>query len=120
MCFSLLYFFTSLVFFKGARHTYAQMAGRNVANPTAMLLSGADMLDHIKYVTECIYSIQILRACLNEGLTSLPIMFSCSLKVHARTVRTAVERTISTGKVSIQGTNYAAKTASQKILPANR
>jgi isocitrate/isopropylmalate dehydrogenase len=36
--------------FKGARHTYAQMAGRNVANPTAMLLSGADMLDHIKYV----------------------------------------------------------------------
>ena len=45
--------------FKGARHTYAQMAGRNVANPTAMLLSGADMLDHIKYVylieiVECI------------------------------------------------------------------
>lgn len=38
------------LFFKGARHTYAQMAGRNVANPTAMLLSGADMLDHIKYV----------------------------------------------------------------------
>lgn len=34
--------------FKGARHTYAQMAGRNVANPTAMLLSGVDMLDHIK------------------------------------------------------------------------
>ena len=26
------------------------MAGRNVANPTAMLLSAADMLDHIKYV----------------------------------------------------------------------
>lgn len=34
--------------FKGARHTYAQMAGRNVANPTAMLLSAANMLDHIK------------------------------------------------------------------------
>ncbi|CAB3988712.1 isocitrate dehydrogenase [NAD] subunit beta, mitochondrial isoform X1 [Paramuricea clavata] len=56
------------IFEPGARHTYAQMAGRNVANPTAMLLSGADMLDHI------------------------------NLKVHARTVRSAVERTISTGK----------------------
>ena len=42
--------FSFLSFLKGARHTYAQMAGRNVANPTAMLLSGADMLDHIKCV----------------------------------------------------------------------
>lgn len=39
-----------MFYYQGARHTYAQMAGRNVANPTAMLLSGADMLDHIKYV----------------------------------------------------------------------
>ena len=33
---------------QGARHTYAQMAGRNVANPTAMILAGVDMLDHMK------------------------------------------------------------------------
>lgn len=33
---------------KGARHTYASVAGRNVANPTAMLLAAVDMLDHLK------------------------------------------------------------------------
>ena len=33
---------------QGARHTYSQMAGRNVANPTAMILAGVDMLDHMK------------------------------------------------------------------------
>lgn len=33
---------------QGARHTYAQMAGKNVANPTAMILAGVDMLDHMK------------------------------------------------------------------------
>jgi len=31
----------------GARHTFSAGAGRNVANPTAMLLSACDMLDHI-------------------------------------------------------------------------
>jgi len=35
-------------FFQGARHTYAQVAGRNIANPTAMLLTACDMLDHIQ------------------------------------------------------------------------
>lgn len=37
-----------MLFSQGARHTYAQMAGRNVANPTAMILAGVDMLDHMK------------------------------------------------------------------------
>merc|ERR1712015_55712 len=31
----------------GARHTFSAGAGRNVANPTAMLLAACDMLDHI-------------------------------------------------------------------------
>ncbi|XP_068709337.1 isocitrate dehydrogenase [NAD] subunit beta, mitochondrial-like [Montipora foliosa] len=35
------------IFEPGARHTYSQMAGRNVANPTAMILAGVDMLDHM-------------------------------------------------------------------------
>ncbi|XP_032229798.2 probable isocitrate dehydrogenase [NAD] subunit beta, mitochondrial [Nematostella vectensis] len=35
------------IFEPGARHTYAQMAGRNVANPTAMLLAGVDLLHHL-------------------------------------------------------------------------
>jgi len=37
------------IFEPGARHTFAGVAGRNVANPTAMLLSACDMLDHIHY-----------------------------------------------------------------------
>lgn len=44
-------FYDNLLLFihgQGARHTYAQMAGRNVANPTAMILAGVDMLEHMK------------------------------------------------------------------------
>ncbi|MEQ2196726.1 hypothetical protein XENOCAPTIV_010401 [Xenoophorus captivus] len=32
----------------GARHPFAQAVGRNIANPTAMLLSAANMLRHLK------------------------------------------------------------------------
>lgn len=35
------------VFEPGARHTYDEGVGKNVANPTAMLLSATQMLDHI-------------------------------------------------------------------------
>jgi isocitrate dehydrogenase (NAD+) len=33
--------------FQGARHTFSEAVGKNVANPTAMLLCGAKMLNHI-------------------------------------------------------------------------
>jgi len=36
-----------VVFESGARHTYASMVGRDVANPTATLLAAANMLNHI-------------------------------------------------------------------------
>lgn len=36
------------VFSQGARHPFAQAVGRNIANPTAMLLSSANMLRHLK------------------------------------------------------------------------
>ncbi|CAH0382504.1 unnamed protein product [Bemisia tabaci] len=36
-----------VVFEPGARHTYAEAVGKNVANPTAMLLASAKMLSHI-------------------------------------------------------------------------
>ncbi|KAK9501502.1 hypothetical protein O3M35_012214 [Rhynocoris fuscipes] len=36
-----------VVFEPGARHTYSEAVGKNVANPTAMLLCGAKMLNHI-------------------------------------------------------------------------
>ncbi|XP_014858073.1 PREDICTED: isocitrate dehydrogenase [NAD] subunit beta, mitochondrial isoform X1 [Poecilia mexicana] len=35
------------VFETGARHPFAQAVGRNIANPTAMLLSAANMLKHL-------------------------------------------------------------------------
>ncbi|XP_056659574.1 isocitrate dehydrogenase [NAD] subunit beta, mitochondrial isoform X2 [Monodelphis domestica] len=38
------------VFETGARHPFAQAVGRNIANPTAMLLSSSNMLRHLKYV----------------------------------------------------------------------
>lgn len=36
-----------VVFEPGARHTYSEAVGKNVANPTAMLLCGAKMLFHV-------------------------------------------------------------------------
>lgn len=43
-----MYSFIILSFFQGARHPFAQAVGRNIANPTAMLLSAANMLRHLK------------------------------------------------------------------------
>jgi len=37
----------SVVFEPGARHTYAEAVGKNVANPTAILLCAAKMLKHV-------------------------------------------------------------------------
>ncbi|KAK7866942.1 hypothetical protein R5R35_014718 [Gryllus longicercus] len=36
-----------VVFEPGARHTFSEAVGKNVANPTAMLLCGAKMLSHV-------------------------------------------------------------------------
>uniref|UniRef100_A0A8C5S1J9 Isocitrate dehydrogenase (NAD(+)) 3 non-catalytic subunit beta n=1 Tax=Laticauda laticaudata TaxID=8630 RepID=A0A8C5S1J9_LATLA len=38
---------TFLLLLQGARHPFAQAVGRNIANPTAMLLSSANMLRHL-------------------------------------------------------------------------
>jgi hypothetical protein len=35
-----------LLYLQGARHTFAEGMGKNVANPTAMLLCSANMLKH--------------------------------------------------------------------------
>lgn len=37
----------AVVFETGARHPFATAVGRNIANPTAILLSAADMLRHL-------------------------------------------------------------------------
>lgn len=36
-----------VVFEQGARHTFGEAAGKNMANPTAMLLCAANMLNHV-------------------------------------------------------------------------
>ena len=56
---------------KGARHAFAESAGRNMANPTAILLCASNMLAHI------------------------------GLKQQADTIRNAVKATIRAGKVGI-------------------
>lgn len=35
------------VLFQGARHTFSEAVGKNLANPTAMLLCGAKLLRHV-------------------------------------------------------------------------
>ncbi|CAB1315434.1 unnamed protein product [Coregonus sp. 'balchen'] len=57
------------VFETGARHPFAQAVGRNIANPTAMLLSAANMLHHL------------------------------NLEYHSNMVSDAVRRVIKQGKV---------------------
>lgn len=37
--------------FQGARHTFSEAVGKNVANPTAMLLCAAKMLRHVNLPT---------------------------------------------------------------------
>lgn len=49
----------AVVFEPGARHTFAEAVGKNVANPTAMLLCGAKLLRHINLPS---YSDQITNA----------------------------------------------------------
>lgn len=35
------------VLFQGARHSFATAVGKNIANPTAVLLAGCNMLRHL-------------------------------------------------------------------------
>ncbi len=42
-----LLIFIILIDLQGARHTYAEAVGKNVANPTAMLICAASMLNHV-------------------------------------------------------------------------
>lgn len=59
-----------LVLCQGARHTFSEAVGKNLANPTAMLLASANMLNHV------------------------------NLQHYGAMIRSAVDRVIRTGKVS--------------------
>ena len=64
------------VHFQGARHAYAGQAGKNLANPTAILLCTANMLKHMH------------------------------LEHHGQLIQDAVEKTIKGGKVSFIPTSF--------------
>ena len=57
------------MFLQGARHTFAEAGGKGIANPTAVLLAGCNMLRHLH------------------------------LDYHAKTVEDAVLKVIIAGKV---------------------
>lgn len=53
--------------FQGARHTFSEAVGKNIANPTAMLLCASKMLRHINllHYSEMIFS--AVKEVLKEG-----------------------------------------------------
>jgi isocitrate dehydrogenase (NAD+) len=59
----------SVIFEPGARHSYAEAVGKNIANPTAILLAACNMLRHM------------------------------NLDYHSTIIRDAVYRVIKAGKV---------------------
>jgi len=52
------------IFEPGARHTFDEGVGRNVANPTAMLLASAKMLEHLGFEDKAV----ILKGAVNKVL----------------------------------------------------
>ncbi|XP_070540958.1 isocitrate dehydrogenase [NAD] subunit beta, mitochondrial-like [Ptychodera flava] len=78
------------IFEPGARHTYSQAAGRNVANPTAMLLCASNMLRHL------------------------------NLQFHANLIQNAVEKVIRVGKVRTRDMGgYATSTEFTRAVTNN-
>merc|ERR1719391_662545 len=56
-----------VVFEPGARHSYNEAAGKNVANPAGMLLTSANMLDHAALGDHASRIRQAVYAVLAEG-----------------------------------------------------
>ncbi|KAH8251742.1 hypothetical protein KR038_005858 [Drosophila bunnanda] len=57
----------TVVFEPGARHTFAEAVGKNVANPTAMLLCGVKLLRHINLPTYGEVIQNAINKVLNDG-----------------------------------------------------
>uniref|UniRef100_A0A8C7ICE2 Isocitrate dehydrogenase (NAD(+)) 3 non-catalytic subunit beta n=1 Tax=Oncorhynchus kisutch TaxID=8019 RepID=A0A8C7ICE2_ONCKI len=55
------------VFETGARHPFAQAVGRNIGNPTAMLLSTANMLHHLNLEYHCNMLSDAVRRVIKQG-----------------------------------------------------
>uniref|UniRef100_UPI00253FEDB1 isocitrate dehydrogenase [NAD] subunit beta, mitochondrial n=1 Tax=Euleptes europaea TaxID=460621 RepID=UPI00253FEDB1 len=62
------------VFEMGARHPFAQAVGRNIANPTAMLLSSANMLRHLNLEHHSALISEAVRRVIKAGKVRTPDM----------------------------------------------
>ncbi|XP_074107921.1 isocitrate dehydrogenase [NAD] subunit beta, mitochondrial [Cotesia typhae] len=56
-----------VVFEPGARHTYSEAVGKNVANPTALILCSVKLLNHINLKRYAVQIREALNRVLNEG-----------------------------------------------------
>ncbi|XP_057306461.1 isocitrate dehydrogenase [NAD] subunit beta, mitochondrial-like [Hydractinia symbiolongicarpus] len=75
------------LFEPGARHTFAQVAGRNVANPTAMLLASCDMLEHIHFMKHARMIREAVLKTIAEGkYLTLDLGGSCSTSIFTNRV----------------------------------
>lgn len=75
---------------QGARHAYGQAVGKNIANPTAMLLCASNLLKHV------------------------------NLHDHARLVQNAVETVLANGKIKTRDLGgYASTTDFTRAVIAN-
>lgn len=52
---------------QGARHTYSEAVGKNVANPTAMLLCAVKLLNHVNLKRYAEQIREALNRVLNDG-----------------------------------------------------
>ena len=68
--------FSTIFLLQGARHAFAEAGGKGIANPTAVLLAGCNLLRHIH------------------------------LDYHAKTVEDAVIKVIKVGKVGACGSYF--------------
>lgn len=59
-------------YLQGARHTFAEAVGKNVANPTAMLLCSAKMLSHVNLQ----YYSDMIRNAVNKVLRAGKVSFN--------------------------------------------
>ncbi|XP_037952444.1 isocitrate dehydrogenase [NAD] subunit beta, mitochondrial [Teleopsis dalmanni] len=57
----------AVVFEPGARHTFSEAVGKNVANPTAMLLCGAKLLRHVNLQSYSDMITNAISKVLNDG-----------------------------------------------------
>lgn len=53
--------------FQGARHTFSEAVGKNLANPTAMLLCGAKLLRHVNLQSYSDMITNAINVVLKEG-----------------------------------------------------